>query len=135
MRTAEDATLAKYHEHLRMTHLETPIVIGGDFNAELGSQELIRLAQTDAVDFHEILGSPAEDRLTYIHFDQADTPRPETIDHLLISPQLRERVEQAKFFVYCNKGLYWIVIERPASLQKRSLMPSDHYPQVLSLRL
>ena len=135
VRTAEAVALADYYGKLRAAHPNTPIVLGGDFNANLESQELELLARTDLIDFHNVLDTPPEERVTYIHFDHAGTARPETLDYLLISPQLRDRIEKSRSFVYRYKGPYGITEERPNSLQSRYRLPSDHYPQVLTLRL
>lgn len=135
VRTAEAAALANYYQTLRDSHPDTPVVLGGDFNASLESQELELLARTDLVDFHNVVGTPPEERATYIYFDHAGTPRPEKLDYLLISPQLTDRIAKAHSFVYRYKGPYGVTEEQPDSLQKRFQLPSDHYPQVLTLLL
>jgi endonuclease/exonuclease/phosphatase family metal-dependent hydrolase len=135
VRTAEATALAEYYQGLRATSPDVPIVLGGDFNASLESQELELLARTDLVDFHEVLGTPREDRVTYIHFDHEGKPRPESLDYLMISPHLRDRVVGERSCVYRYKGPYGVTAERPDSMAKRYRMPSDHYPQVLTVRI
>jgi endonuclease/exonuclease/phosphatase family metal-dependent hydrolase len=135
-RTAEAAALAGHYQKLRADHPGKPIILGGDFNAGLESQELeLFVRSTDLVDFHEVLATPPDDRVTYLYFEHDGTPRPETLDYLLISPDLRTRVDRARSFVYRYKGPYGVVEERPDTMQKRYQLPSDHYPQVLTLRL
>jgi endonuclease/exonuclease/phosphatase family metal-dependent hydrolase len=133
VRTAEAMALAELYRARREEHPEAPIVVGGDFNAELGSLELELLRRTDLADFQDVLGTPPEDRATLVHFATATRPVPLVLDYLLISPQLRDRVVRGQSGVHRYRGFYGIPDELPRTLRERGRMPSDHYPLVLTL--
>lgn len=135
VRTAEAIALASIYDRARAAHPEVPIVLGGDFNAELSSLELELLKRTDLTDFHDRLGTPREDRITFLHFAQAGKAEPMVLDHLLVSPHLRDRIDAARSFTYRYKGFHDIPEELPRNLRERMRLPSDHYPVVLTVEL
>jgi endonuclease/exonuclease/phosphatase family metal-dependent hydrolase len=134
VRTAEAFALAELYEGLRLAHPDTPIIVGGDFNSDLASLELTPLGITDLVSFHDVLETPADERTTLVHFDHAGSPVPMTLDHLMISPHLRDRVIKEESFTYRYKGFYEMPEALPQNLRQRRQMPSDHYPLVLTIR-
>lgn len=134
-RTAEAMALAQLYQRTRVTHPEVPVVVGGDLNAELGSLELELLARTDLTDFHELRGSTAEERASYVHFDHGGRPHPQTLDYLLVSPDLKARVVPERSGTYRYKGFYEIVEPLPETPRERHRMPSDHYPIFLTIAL
>jgi endonuclease/exonuclease/phosphatase family metal-dependent hydrolase len=135
VRTAEAIALAEIYESHRRAYPGTPIVVGGEFNADIASLELELLARTDLVDFHDVIGTPREERATLVHFDWFGIPRPLVLDYLLVSPHLRDRIVRERSFTYRYKGFHDIAERLPASTFERYRMPSDHYPLVLTLSL
>jgi hypothetical protein len=65
----------------------------------------------------------------------AENARPQTLDYLLISPELKDRIVESKSFTYRYKSFHGIPDLPPGSYRQRSLLPSDHYPLVLTLRM
>jgi endonuclease/exonuclease/phosphatase family metal-dependent hydrolase len=132
-RTAEAIALAGLYNDLRAACPEAPIVVGGDFNAELASLELELLNHTDLADFHELLGTPPAERISLIHFDLADQAHPQTLDYLLVSPHLRQAIVRERSFTYRYRGFYGVPEPLPRSFRERAQLPSDHYPVVLTI--
>jgi endonuclease/exonuclease/phosphatase family metal-dependent hydrolase len=135
LRTAEAIALSEIYAERRAEFPAVPVVVGGDFNAQLSSLELELIHRTDLVDFHDLLATPAQDRISLVHFDTADRPRHQTVDYLLISPELRECVVPEGSFTWRHRSFHGVIEGLPASSRERHRMPSDHYPVVLTVRL
>jgi predicted extracellular nuclease len=135
VRTAEAIALAGIYQNLRSAFLDTPIILGGDFNSHLSSLELELVKRTDLVDFHDLLGTSIEDRTSLVHFDYTEKPHALVLDYLLVSPHLTNRVVKSESYTYRYKGFYEIPEELPKTLKERYQMPSDHYPLVLTVNL
>lgn len=135
VRRAEAIALAGFYEKFRSKHPEVPVVVGGDFNSDLSSSELELIARTDLCDFHDLLATPREERISLVHFDHLGQPQPQVLDYLLLSPHLRDKVVKEKSCTYRYRSFYQIPHPLPSTLEERYRMPSDHYPLVLTLRL
>ena len=135
VRTAEAAALVGIYEALRAGNPEVPVIVGGDFNTSLESLELELLRRTDLADFHDVLGVPLEERVSLFHFDFLGRPHPLTLDYLLISPHLRQRIHSSESGTYRYKGFHGIADLRPMAPRERYKMPSDHYPLVVTIDL
>ena len=135
VRTAEATALVSLYEGLKVAHPKVPIIMGGDFNAELSSLELELLCRSDLTDFHDLVGTLLSERFSLIYFDREGKPLPQILDYILVSPGLRERVVKSKSYTYRYKGFYGIPDELPKTVQARYQMPSDHYPLVLTVEL
>jgi endonuclease/exonuclease/phosphatase family metal-dependent hydrolase len=135
VRTAEAFALARIYQRIRSDLPGVPVVVGGDFNNNLASLELEHVLRTDLTDFHDILETPEEERFSLVHFDFAEKPNPQTLDYLLVSPELRDQIVGPKSFTYRYKGFYGIPHLPPGSFRERNQLPSDHYPLVLTVRL
>ncbi len=133
VRTAEAIALAEFYKKRRTEFPEVPLILGGDCNATLGSLELELISRTDLVDFHEVLGSPAEERATYVYFDALGRAVPQALDYLLLSPELRDRIVKEESYTYRYKGLH--AEPGPMSQSARNRQPSDHNPVVVTVRL
>jgi len=135
MRTAEAVALAALYEKARAQYPDVPIVVGGDFNASLESPELAPLTRTDLTDLHDILQTPPDQRVSFVHFDYKKVAHPQVLDYLLLSPQLKTHIVPEKSGVYHYKSFYDIPYPQPKTPGERYMMPSDHYPVVLTLNL
>jgi endonuclease/exonuclease/phosphatase family metal-dependent hydrolase len=135
VRTAEAFALAGIYQEIRSAHPGTPVIVGGDFNNNLSSLELEPVSRTDLTDFHDYIETSEKERFSFVHFDFAGTPLPQTLDYLLVSPELKDRIVGSKSFTYRYKSFYGIPQLPPESQSQRNLLPSDHYPQVLTVRL
>jgi endonuclease/exonuclease/phosphatase family metal-dependent hydrolase len=134
-RTAEAFALGELYQRRRADNPGVPVVVGGDLNAELGSLELEPLCHTDLVDFHDLRGTPREERITLVHFDYSGSPAPLVFDYLLLSPDLANRLVLEDSFVYRYKNFYGVPDPLPETRPQRWHMPSDHYPLVLTIQL
>jgi endonuclease/exonuclease/phosphatase family metal-dependent hydrolase len=135
VRTAEAIALAGIYSKLRADFPKVPIVLGGDFNTSLATLELELLARTDLVDFHDLLNTPEEKRVSLVHFDYLERPHLLILDYLLISPHLKNRIIDSESYTYRYKGFYEIPENLPKTPKDRYQMPSDHYPLVLTIDL
>jgi endonuclease/exonuclease/phosphatase family metal-dependent hydrolase len=135
VRTGEAFALAEIYQRTRSTFRGTPVIVGGDFNNSLASLELEQVLRTDLTDFHDHLGTPEEERFSLVHFDVAENPRPQILDYLLVSPELKDRIVASKSFTYRYKGFHQIPLLPPGSYRARNQLPSDHYPLVLTIQL
>lgn len=132
-RRAEAAALSHLYTKLCERHPSVPMVVGGDFNSDLKSPELELLAKTDLTDFHDLLGSPMEARISQMHFDYKGQPQPQILDYLLISPHLKNKVVTEKSLTYRYKSFYDTPHPLPTTVSQRYHMPSDHFPLILTL--
>ncbi|MBC7396535.1 MAG: endonuclease/exonuclease/phosphatase family protein [Bdellovibrionales bacterium] len=135
VRTAEAHALAEFYARARGNFPEVPIILGGDFNAPLGSSEFDLLNESDLADLHELLGTPEDARYSLIFFDYYKTAHAEALDYLLLSPHLHDRVVPERSGTYRYKGFYDIPHDPPKDRNERYLMPSDHYPVYVSVSL
>lgn len=133
LRRAEAEALAALYEQISQKYPNTPIVVGGDFNSELTSPELEVLTQTDLTDFHDLIGTAKEDRISLVHFDYQGKPQPQVLDYLLISPHLKSKVIAKSSYTYRYKSFYDTPHPLPTNVHHRYHMPSDHYPVVLTI--
>jgi endonuclease/exonuclease/phosphatase family metal-dependent hydrolase len=135
VRTAEAVALAGLYQNHRENYPDTPIVLAGDFNAHIKSLDLELLQRTDLTDFHDILGSSNEERVSLFHFDYSGSRHSQILDYILISPQLKDKIVPEKSHAYRYKSYYDIPAQLPTTLEERRQLPSDHYPLVVTLNL
>lgn len=132
LRQAEAEALANLYRKVAEKNPNTPIIVGGDLNSDLASPELEALTQTNLTDFHELIGSTSEDRISLVHFDYQGAAHPQTLDYLLISPHLKTKIIKEKSFTYRYKS-FDVPHPLPTTVHQRFHMPSDHFPLVLTL--
>jgi endonuclease/exonuclease/phosphatase family metal-dependent hydrolase len=135
MRRAEANALTALYTKICEKHPEVPVVVGGDFNSDLKSPELELIAKTNLTDFHDLVGSAAEDRISQMHFDYRGTPQPQILDYLLVSPHLKDKVVAKESHTYRYKSFYNTPHPLPTTVHQRYHMPSDHFPLVLVLEI
>lgn len=135
LRRAEANALAALYSQLRQKYSSVPVVVGGDFNASLTSYELEELAKTDLTDFHDILNSTADERISQIHFNYQGQPQPQVLDYLLVSPELKNKVIKDHSYTYRYKSFHNTPHPLPTNVSQRYHMPSDHFPLVLTLEM
>lgn len=135
MRTAEARALASLYKNISARHPDVGVVVAGDFNSDLKSPELELIDKTDLTDFHELLASPVEDRISLVHFDHGGNPHPQILDYILVSPHLIDKVVREQSYTYRYKSFYEVPHPLPKTVHQRYHMPSDHYPLVVTLAL
>jgi endonuclease/exonuclease/phosphatase family metal-dependent hydrolase len=133
LRRAEASALAALYTKISGQNPGVPIVVGGDFNSDLKSPELELVTKTNLTDFHDLIGSPAESRISQMHFDYKGEPQPQVLDYLLVSPHLKNKIVAEKSFTYRYKSFYDTPHPLPVTVSQRYHMPSDHFPLVLTL--
>lgn len=133
LRRAEAEALISVYHRISQQHPNVPVVVGGDFNADLESPELEIIRTSNLTDFHEILESSLEDRISFVHFDHLGQPKPQILDYLLVSPQIKNKIVKNKSFTYRYKSFYNAQHPLPTTIHQRYHMPSDHFPLVLTL--
>ncbi len=134
VRTAEAFALAELYRRRRKEFPGSAIVVGGDLNAELGSLDLEPLRHTDLADFQDLLETPRHERTTLVHFDYSGAPDELVFDYLLVSPALSSRIVEEESGVYRYRNFYGEADPLPKTRPERWLLPSDHFPLVLTLR-
>jgi len=135
LRSGEARALKNLYEARREKFPGVPILIGGDFNADLGSEELKPLRESDLTDFQDLIGTAPEERTTIIHINYHAEALHQVIDYILVSPELKNGVIAEGSGVYRYKGFYDIPDPLPATLKEKFRLPSDHYPLVLNVEL
>ncbi len=133
MRRAEAEALAALYQQIAKNNPHIPIIVGGDFNSDLTSPELEVLASTDLSDFHDLLGTPREERISLVHFDYHGKAQPQVLDYLLVSPHLKSKMVRESSYTYRYKSFYDTPHPLPTTVHHRYHMPSDHYPVVLTI--
>lgn len=133
LRQAEAEALAALYIKIAGKNPDVPMIVGGDLNSDLTSAELKALAKTDLTDFHEYPGTPMEDRISLVHFDYQGNAHPQTLDYLLVSPHLKEKIIREESSTYRYKSFYNIPHPLPSTVHQRYHMPSDHFPLILTL--
>jgi endonuclease/exonuclease/phosphatase family metal-dependent hydrolase len=133
-REAEVKGLIAIYQRLQSQY-SVPIIIGGDFNADIKSDEFKRLTQLKLVNLHDLLQSNEEEKTTLVYFNYEEVPSNNQIDYFLIPQSLLAHVDKTESYTYRYKGFYDIPNDLPKTLTERYGMPSDHYPTVLTLIL
>jgi endonuclease/exonuclease/phosphatase family metal-dependent hydrolase len=135
LRRAEAEALSQLYQKISEKYPDVGVVVGGDFNSDLKSPELELLLKTNLTDFHELVGSPEESRISLVHFDYQGKAHPQTLDYLLVSPHLKNKVVKDKSYTYRYKSFYDLPHPLPSTVHERYHMPSDHFPLVLTLEI
>lgn len=135
LRRAEAEALVSLYRKICHRHPNVPIVVGGDLNSDLASPELEIFNCSDLTDFHELIASSFENRISFVHFDHQGQPHPQVLDYLLVSPHIKNKIVKEKSFTYRYKSFYETPYPLPATIHQRYHMPSDHYPVVLTITI
>ena len=145
-RRAEQEMLVKIYQEVRSEFADkVPVMISGDFNgaiygsldhAGLGvppDDEFETLRGTDLKCCLEVAGVPPDERFTWIHVHNRRPNFAKQLDYILVSPELFPRVDRDETWVYRfrdESGFYRTI---PRNQNEKRLLPSDHYPVVLTL--
>ncbi len=133
-----DAMVETYLTH-KSNHPNTPCLITGDLNGVAkrsgGEDEFCQIFnQTDLFDILEVIDLPENLRTTFIHFEKDSPALPQQLDYIFIPKALIPHVDKE------NSGIYQYLDDEkrpkphPQNSFERYLLPSDHYPVVLSLK-
>lgn len=137
-RRAELEALVEIYEEFRSSNPQVATVVCGDFNGvALGpgqEAEFRELNRTDLMCCLEVAKNPMEQRFTWSTFPVRSHASYRQIDWILISAELQARVDHRQTRVYRYLDRFGMPVNRPNSLAEKKLLPSDHYPTVLTLR-
>lgn len=139
-REAEVKALTEIYTQYKNTYPHIPIIIGGDFNGNASlhqteSEFTSIYAQTDLNDALEICQFPLKERTTFIQFNREGLRQLLQLDYQFISPHLLHHLDKEntgiiRFKSPDNQSL----IPFPERSFDRAILPSDHYPYLLTLK-
>lgn len=139
-RKAELEKLVKiYLEIERDLGESVPVIVGGDFNGNAGlvntDPEFAAIYRdTRLRDVLELAGRSADDRYTHMQIDpRGGGSQNKQLDYIFVPPALHANIVAAESFVYRYKDAWGFVVPPPRNLSDKRLLPSDHYPVVLTL--
>jgi endonuclease/exonuclease/phosphatase family metal-dependent hydrolase len=117
----------------------TPVLLGGDFNGVVSlpnpDPEFEALHRdTELRDALEIAGASTEDRFTHMQIHPRRESINKQLDYIFVPPELAARVDAANTWVYRFKDEMGMTMLIPRTLNEKKLLPSDHYPLILTLR-
>lgn len=133
-----DAMVEVYLTH-KKNFPKTPTLITGDLNGIAlrngGEEEFSSIfSKTDLVDVLEALNLPENLRTTFIHFEKDSPPIPQQLDYIFLPPELLDSIDKENSGIYLYKDQENRPLALPKNSFERYLLPSDHYPVVLTLK-
>jgi endonuclease/exonuclease/phosphatase family metal-dependent hydrolase len=139
-RSHEILTLLEIYKKLRTDFPNTPVIIAGDFNGvakknmcEREFREIYK--QTNLIDILELLNTPDDERVSYIHFSKEGAPERFQLDYIFLPITLEDKIKKEESGIYRFKDFDGTPLGLPLNSFERYALPSDHYPLVFSLDL
>ncbi len=116
----------------------TPVILGGDFNgvaAWPSPDEEFRAIydETHLRDCLEVAGIPHDERFTYQQLYRNRPGVHRQLDYLFVPPELEKRVNFEETWVFRFRDELGMTQILPRNLNEKKMLPSDHYPVVLTL--
>lgn len=137
-RKAELEMLVKIYQEVKSEFPSTPVFISGDFNGVVfgpfEDPEFEAMRATDLKCCLELAEVPQEERFTWMYLNNRRPGMYRQIDFILMPEALKERVDKSETWVYRFRdelGLHRMI---PRNQNEKRLLPSDHYPVVLTLK-
>jgi hypothetical protein len=118
---------------------QAPILLGGDFNgaASLSNPdpEFSALYRDTLLrDALEIAGVPQDERFTHMQIHPRREALNKQLDYIFVPPELSARLDRENTWVYRFKDEMGMTMLIPRTLNEKKLLPSDHYPLILTLK-
>lgn len=137
-RTAELKTCIEIYKELRQEFKTCPIMFCGDFNGNASrnetDKEFIRLYQeTDLEDVLQVAQVENEKRATYLQIRPSQKTDSRQIDYCFLSKELHSSVKPKSAQVFLYKDEFGSDLLKPATLEQKLALPSDHYAIVFTL--
>lgn len=133
-----DKLMEIYREVRTEVGAAVPVLIGGDFNGVVAGAkpdaEFEALKDTDLRCCLDLAEIPVDERFTWMHLHNRRPGLYRQIDFLLVPESLGPSIDREHTWVYRFKdelGMNRII---PRNANEKRLLPSDHYPVVLTLR-
>ena len=115
-----------------------PIFISGDFNGTIfgpfEEAEFQAMRESDLKCCLDLAAIPQDERFTWMYLNNRRPGVYRQLDYVLVQERLRSRVDLENTWVYRfkdEKGMNRII---PRNQNEKRLLPSDHYPVVLTLK-
>ena len=117
---------------------KVPIFLGGDFNGKAGRPEPDMefeavYRETQLRDCLEWADVPEEERFTYMQMYSNRPSFNRQLDYLFVPPEISARVNKHDTWVFRFKDEFGMTMILPRNLNEKKLLPSDHYPVILTL--
>lgn len=139
-RKAELEKLVDIYNELKSDFkMQVPILICGDFNGiaakEHTESEFQAIYQrTDLQCCFEWLQVDPEERFTFLQVaPYGGKSKGRQIDYILVPESLKNKIRREETYVYRYKDEFGMNLPLPRNLAQKRLLPSDHYPVVLTL--
>ncbi len=138
-RKAELEMLVKIYEEVSGEFSgEVPIFISGDFNGTIFGQfaeaEFEALRESDLRCCLDLAQVPPDEHFTWMYLNNRRPGNYRQLDYLLMPEKLESRVDAALTWVYRFKDEFGTNRTIPRNQNEKRLLPSDHYPVVLTLK-
>lgn len=138
-RRAELEKLVKIYLEIKQEFGETtPIFLSGDFNGKAARpgtdpefEAIYR--DTDLQDALELADVPHDERFTHMQIYNKREGFNRQLDYIFAPVSLAPRVNKDESWVYRFKDEYGMTQIIPRNLNQKKLLPSDHYPVILTL--
>lgn len=138
-RRAELVKLVKISNEIKAEfNGQTPVLLTGDFNGIAAKQNqdeefeaLYR--ETELVDCLEAAGLPVDERFTHQQIHNNRVGSNKQLDYIFIPPEIAARVNREHTWVYRFRDEFGMTMMVPRNLNEKRLLPSDHFPVVLTL--
>lgn len=117
-----------------------PIFIGGDMNGIAGEVETEEefksiYERTDLKDVASMAGIPEEERFSYVYFTRGGNRFQQQIDYLFLSEKFADTIMREECYFPRYRNLEGFPLPIPKSYEKKSSLPSDHYPFLGTFKL
>lgn len=137
-RTAELKACIEIYKELRVEFKTCPIMFCGDFNGNASRNETDKeftplYQETDLEDVLEIAKVETNKRSTYLQIRPSQRTDSRQIDYCFLSKELHSSVVAKSAQVFLYKDEFGSDLLRPATLEQKMALPSDHYPIVFAL--
>ena len=136
-RSHEVEMLLEIYKQRQLEYPHSTILIAGDMNGSAQKNNCERefrsiYQQTDFIDVLDILDTPDESRVTFVHFNKDAKPLHYQLDYIFLSKSLEHKVIKEESGIYLFKAENGSPLRLPENSFERYALPSDHYPLVLT---
>ncbi len=120
--------------------LGVPILVGGDMNGHAGESDTEEefksiYQETDLKDIAYLARIPQEERFSYVYFTRGGNRFIQQIDYLFISEAYSHIIDPTECYFPRYRNLAGAPFPIPQRMEQKSMLPSDHYPFLATLRL
>lgn len=133
-RASEAEKTAELVREFKAKNPHIPLMIMGDFNAEISSPEFAPIRELnfkDPFDTHFVDDPKKLGRPTHTYFPTPDSFLFDSMDYALIDPAISKGIVKAYVHRYSDKK--GKIKNPPKNIQERNENPSDHYPIVFDI--